>query len=101
MVFGHVHVGAIEESDTLFLEFGVLLDGAAEGVGLRELAVLGHDAVARRRIAAWIGVEGMADAAGVAGAQGAGEVPVGGDFTFGDLSNKRVDLGEEVHFKVR
>lgn len=113
MVFGHIYVASVEESDTLFLEFGVLLDGAAEGVGLRELAVLGHHTVARRRIAAWIGVEGptyrsrmagarldsrkLVNARQVAGAQGPSDVAVGGDRAFGDLANELIDLVEKIH----
>ena len=68
MVFGHVHVGAIEKGDTFCLEFGVLLDGTTKGIGLGELAVLGDDPVAGGGITTWVGVESMADPAGIAGA---------------------------------
>ena len=47
--------------------------------------------------AARIGVESVADPAGVAGAQGASDLAVGGDFSLGDFANEIVDLGEKIH----
>lgn len=53
--------------------------------------------MARGEIAVWIGVESVADSAGVAGAYGSREVAVGGDITFGDHANEFVNLLEKVH----
>lgn len=48
-------------------------------------------------IAARVGVEGVADAASVAGAQGTGDLTVGGDVSSWDLANELIDLIKEVH----
>lgn len=74
-----------------------MLDGTTEGIGLGQLAVFGDYTVAGRGVTTRVGVESVADPAGVAGAQGAGDLAVGSDIACWDLLDERIDLGEKIH----
>ena len=73
-----------------------MLDRSAKGIGLGQFTIFGDDAVAGGKITARVGMEGVADATGVAGTEGASNLTVGGDFAFGDSANELVDLGEKI-----
>lgn len=53
--------------------------------------------MAGRGVSARVGVESVADPAGVAGAQGTSDLAVGGDFALRDFANELVDFIKEVH----
>ena len=44
-----------------------------------------------------IGMEGLADAAGVTGAKSAGQFAVGGNVALRNLLDERINLSEEIH----
>lgn len=89
-------MGAVEESDTFFLEFGVLLQRTAKGIRLGELTLLGDYSMAGGG-GVGIGMEGMAHSAGVTGAESSSNFPIGGDFAFWNIADKSIDLVEKSH----
>lgn len=60
-------------------------------------AVFGDDPVAGSKVAVRIGMESLADAAGVSSAKSASKLTVGCHLTGRNLASESVDLGEETH----
>lgn len=100
MVHGEVDVGTVTEGDTFSNEFAILFEATTKGVRLGQLAIFGHYTVTGGNLAAWVGVEGVADPTRVAGAEGTGNVAVGGDVACGDLLDQRVNLIKKSHIVV-
>ena len=87
----------VEKSNTLFFQLGILLERTPKGVVGSEAAIFIYHAVAGSLLPVGIGVESLADAAGVAGAEGASQLAIGGDIPLGYLLDEGINLSEEIH----
>ena len=87
----------VEKSNTLFFQLGILLERTPKGVVGSEAAIFIYHAVAGSLLPVGIGVESLADAAGVTGAKSHRQLAVGGNVTLGYLLNERINRSEEIH----